>query len=133
MVHWHAGVCPGYVTRHAHVHCPGPLFTHSRLEEARTELVSRAQLMADQLAPALEFDLISGDRHHMRKLLDQITLSPMVQAVEIKDAFGASILRRESDQYRQQQTANPALPVIPRKIGYSPNPDPAGLGFDVFR
>lgn len=108
-------------------------FTHSRLEEARAELVSRAQLMADQLAPALEFDLISGDRHNMRKLLDQITLSPMVQAVEIKDAFGASILRRESDQYRQQQTAlNPALPVIRVKSDIHQTPIELASGFDVF-
>lgn len=108
-------------------------FTHSRLEEARADLVSRAQLMADQLAPALEFDLISGDRHNMRKLLDQIALSPMVQAVEVRDAFGKTLVRRESNHF-QLPGSDDSLPSQLLKVKADIHQTPIDLtsGFDVF-
>jgi signal transduction histidine kinase/CheY-like chemotaxis protein len=63
-------------------------FTQSRLQEARLELVGRAQMMANQLAPALEFDMISGNQTTLQTLLRQVSQARLVYFVEVRDYYG---------------------------------------------
>ncbi len=74
--------------------CLVVFFTQSRLQEARLEHLGRAQMMADQLAPALEFDLITGNQTTLQTLLLQVSQAPMVYYVEVRDYYGNLVGRR---------------------------------------
>ncbi|WP_431689088.1 ATP-binding protein [Hahella sp. NBU794] len=63
-------------------------FTTVRLSEARTDLIARGQLIADQLAPAVEYDVISGNTGALEKLLGKVAQSPLVHHITIHDSFG---------------------------------------------
>lgn len=69
-------------------------FTHSRLQEARQEMVERGQLIADQLAPSLEFDLITGNHDTLQRRIDPLMKIPIVAGILIAGSEGQLLLRR---------------------------------------
>ena len=46
-------------------------FTSARLEDARKEIASNSQLMADSLAPAVEYAMVSGNRRALEQTLEK--------------------------------------------------------------
>jgi signal transduction histidine kinase/ActR/RegA family two-component response regulator len=46
-------------------------FTSARLEDARKEIASNSQMMADSLAPAVEYAMVSGNRRALEQTLEK--------------------------------------------------------------
>lgn len=60
-------------------------FTLSRLQNLQEELASTGQLFANQLAPAAEFSVISGNLHVLDSLLQGTLKNPNIAFIEIYD------------------------------------------------
>ena len=60
-------------------------FTHSRLQDLRAERDQVGQLIADQLAPATEFGVITGNSLVLESLLQGSMDTPYLRAVEVYD------------------------------------------------
>lgn len=61
-------------------------FTQARLDDARESLFQGTQLVADNLAPAVEFPVITGNRRELDALLEQTLERSRVQRIEIRDS-----------------------------------------------
>ncbi len=64
-------------------------FTQARLDDARQSLFSSTQLIADNLAPAVEFPVISGNRAELRGII--------TQTLERSAAYRIEVLGRDGD------------------------------------
>lgn len=60
-------------------------YTHTRLQDLRSEQNQVGQLIADQLAPATEFGVITGNPLVLESLLQSSLETPYVRAVEVYD------------------------------------------------
>src|SRR5690606_16199030 len=60
-------------------------FTHTRLQDLREERDAMGQLIADQLAPATEFGVITGNALVLESLLQGSLDTPYLRAVEVYD------------------------------------------------
>src|SRR5690606_14193394 len=60
-------------------------FTHTRLQDLRAERDQVGQLIADQLAPATEFGVITGNPLVLESLLQGSLDTPYLRAVEVYD------------------------------------------------
>lgn len=90
------GLLPAAVTFVALV----TFFTHARLEEAARDQQLRGQLIADQLAPALEYDVLTGNQRGIQRLADNVVSNPWVDSVTVYDLFGEELLRVDSGKPR---------------------------------
>ncbi|WP_282341788.1 ATP-binding protein [Pseudomonas sp. PS02288] len=61
------------------------LFTFTRLQDLQQELQHTGQLIADQLAPACEYGVISGNLPVLRSLLKATMETPHVRYLEVRD------------------------------------------------
>lgn len=64
-------------------------FTQARLDDARQSLFSSTQLIADNLAPAVEFPVMSGNEAELRGII--------TQTLERSAAYRIEVLGRDSD------------------------------------
>ena len=60
-------------------------FTYSRLQDLRQELNHTGQLMADQLAPAVEYGVLTGNTQALEGLLKATLNTPHVRFLEVRD------------------------------------------------
>src|SRR5690606_9106984 len=60
-------------------------FTHARLQDLRQEIDQTGQRVADQLAPAAEYGVASGDRQALEDLLQDTLQTPHVRFLEVRD------------------------------------------------
>ncbi len=63
-------------------------FTQARLDDARESLFDTSQLIADNLAPAVEFPVITGDRVTLEALLEQTMARSNVVGISVTDRAG---------------------------------------------
>ena len=63
-------------------------FTQARLEDARESLFDTSQLIADNLAPAVEYPVITGDRLTLEALLDQTMARSNIAGISVTDRTG---------------------------------------------
>lgn len=64
-------------------------FTQARLDDARQGLFNSTQLIADNLAPAVEFPVISGNQAELRGII--------TQTLERSDAYRVEVLDRQGE------------------------------------
>ena len=64
-------------------------FTQARLDDARQNLFNSTQLIADNLAPAVEFPVISGNQTELREII--------TKTLERSAAYRIEVLNREGD------------------------------------
>lgn len=68
-------------------------FTLERLKDLRQEITHTGQLIADQLAPATEYGIFSGNKEALQSLMQATLRIPHVQSLEIRDNDGQIIIR----------------------------------------
>lgn len=73
-------------------------FTHVRLDALDDEMQTTGQLIADQLAPATEYALISGNLSLLENLVTRSLDIPHVQKIQVFDKDGQSLARMQSAQ-----------------------------------
>src|SRR5690606_1533572 len=71
------------------------LFTFERLQDLQQELRQTGQLIADQLAPAVEYGVISGNAVVLQNLANATLQTPHVLALEIRDRNGLPLVSVE--------------------------------------
>ncbi|WP_185266642.1 ATP-binding protein [Halopseudomonas xiamenensis] len=73
-------------------------FTHVRLEALDQEMQTTGQLIADQLAPATEYAVITGNRALLDSLITSSLNIPHVQRIEVFDRDGRSLAMQRSSR-----------------------------------
>ena len=63
-------------------------FVSARLDDARHELFRTGQVMANNLSPAAEYPVVSGNRKALRQLLEQTLNSSDIAWIRVRDASG---------------------------------------------
>ncbi|WP_433736676.1 ATP-binding protein [Pseudomonas putida] len=79
-------------------------FTFVRIQDLRQELTHTGQLIANQLAPATEYGVISGNNEVLESLLKATLATPNVRFLEIQDSASRILV------YVEQPSANHAHP-----------------------
>ena len=72
-------------------------FTASRLQNLQEELANAGQLIADQLAPAAEYSVISGNLQTLTPMLQGLLKHPHIAFIEMYDAQGQRLIRQEKN------------------------------------
>ncbi|MNO78217.1 Autoinducer 2 sensor kinase/phosphatase LuxQ [compost metagenome] len=67
-------------------------FTYARLQDLRHELEHTGQLIANQLAPAIEYGVVTGNLPVVRNLLQATLSTPNVRFVEVRDSNDAILV-----------------------------------------
>ena len=62
-------------------------FTSARLDDARQTLADNGQLLADSLAPALEYPVVSGNTQALEQILSQSLKNSLVDWIRVKPAM----------------------------------------------
>ncbi|MBD3642371.1 MAG: response regulator [Marinobacter sp.] len=74
-------------------------FTSARLEDARKDLITAGQILADSLAPALEYPVVSGNTTALEQILSQSLKYSDAAWVRVTDVIGDEIgMVRASDE-----------------------------------
>ncbi|WP_336368266.1 ATP-binding protein [Marinobacter sp. C2H3] len=68
-------------------------FTSARLDDARQNLLDSGQMQADNLAPALEYPVVAGNRAALEKILNQSLKHSNADWVRVTDVLGHEIGR----------------------------------------
>lgn len=63
-------------------------FTSARLDDARKDLFNSGQLLADNLAPAVEYAVVSGNTQLLQQTLEQSFRRSQVNWIRVKDVTG---------------------------------------------
>ena len=87
-------------------------FTFVRIQDLRQELNHTGQLIANQLAPAAEYGVISGNNEVLESLLKATLATPNVRFLEVQDSANRILVYVEhpSETYtRSQQVEYAAL------------------------
>lgn len=92
-------------------------FTFVRLQDLRQELDHTGQLIANQLAPATEYGVISGNREVLDSLLRATLTTPHVRFLEVQDSAN-KVLIYVGDTLGTTENATPQAP--PAKIFQAP-------------
>lgn len=66
-------------------------FTSARLEDARRDLADSGQLLADSLAPALEYAVVSGNAMALEQILNQSLRHSKADWIRVSDVMGEQI------------------------------------------
>lgn len=66
-------------------------FTSVRLEDARRDLAGSNQLLADSLAPSLEYAVVSGNTRALQEILSQSIRHSKADWIRVKDVVGEQI------------------------------------------
>lgn len=66
-------------------------FTSARLEDARTDLADSSQMLADSLAPAVEYAVVSGNTAALEQILSQSLRRSRAQWIRVSDVMGDEV------------------------------------------
>ncbi|MCJ8167773.1 ATP-binding protein [Atopomonas sediminilitoris] len=77
-------------------------FMQQRLSDLRMELENNGQMLADQLAPAVEYGVISGNTQALDSLLQATVGTTQVRFVEIRNANNQMLVFHASPEYDQE-------------------------------
>ncbi|MDC0663389.1 ATP-binding protein [Marinobacter sp. SS21] len=66
-------------------------FTSARLDDARKDLFNSGQLLADNLAPAVEYAVVSGNTQVLQQTLEQSIRRSQVNWIRVKDVTGRTV------------------------------------------
>jgi signal transduction histidine kinase len=94
-------------------------FTFVRIQDLRQELNHTGQLIANQLAPATEYGVISGNNEVLDSLLKATLATPNVRFMEVQDSANRSLVYVEQpsqDHDRSQQIEVFQAPVRLQRI-----------------
>ncbi|SDH76851.1 ATP-binding protein [Pseudomonas panipatensis] len=72
-------------------------FTYSRLQDLRQELTHTGQLIANQLAPAAEYGVLSGNLPILQSLLRTTLSTPHVRFIEVRNRNDEILVYAEQD------------------------------------
>lgn len=78
-------------------------FTTARLDDVNRELQVTGQLIADQLAPAAEYGVISGNLRTLESLVKGALNVPHVRYVEVYDRTGRALLHLGQDDHIERK------------------------------
>jgi hypothetical protein len=86
-------------------------FTFVRIQDLRQELNHTGQLIANQLAPATEYGVISGNNEVLESLLKATLATPNVRFLEVQDSANRILaLRRTAVRRAQPATSGRSVP-----------------------
>jgi len=80
-------------------------FTCVRIQDLRQELNHTGQLIANQLAPASEYGVITGNAVILQSLITASLNTPHVEFVQIQDSAGKTLARAEKAAFSPSQGA----------------------------
>lgn len=63
-------------------------FTYARLQDAQVDLANSSQLLADSLAPAVEYSVVSGNTDTLTQILEQSLRRSRAQWIRVTDVTG---------------------------------------------
>lgn len=66
-------------------------FTSARLEDARRDLAGSSQMLADSLAPAVEYAVVSGNTETLEQILAQALNRSRAQWIRVSDVMGDEV------------------------------------------
>lgn len=66
-------------------------FTSARLEDARKDLADSSQMLADSLAPAVEYAVVSGNSVALEQILSQSLRRSRAQWIRVSDVMGDEV------------------------------------------
>lgn len=66
-------------------------FTNARLSDARQDLFDSTQKLADNLAPALEYAVLAGNRNILNEILEQSMAGSALEWIRVTDVTGNEI------------------------------------------
>ncbi|MDI9245304.1 ATP-binding protein [Marinobacter sp. CHS3-4] len=66
-------------------------FTSARLEDARREIAASSQMMADSLAPAVEYAVVSGNEEALHQTLDQSLQQSRADWIRVSNVVGQEV------------------------------------------
>ncbi|HEY9121309.1 MAG TPA: histidine kinase dimerization/phospho-acceptor domain-containing protein, partial [Marinobacter sp.] len=66
-------------------------FTSARLDDARKDLADGSQMLADSLAPAVEYAVVSGNNAALRKILSQSLQRSRAQWIRVSNLMGEEV------------------------------------------
>ncbi len=66
-------------------------FTAARLDDVRRDLANSSQVLADNLAPAVEYAVVSGNRAALQQILDQTMRRTTVEWIRVLDVMGQEV------------------------------------------
>lgn len=82
-------------------------FTSARLEDARKDLTAGGQMLADSLAPALEYPVVSGNDIALKQILSQSLKYSNAAWVRVTDVVGREIgFARTTDELSTKETGD---------------------------
>ncbi|MGX9570334.1 ATP-binding protein [Pseudomonas viciae] len=79
-------------------------FTFVRIQDLRQELNHTGQLIANQLAPATEYGVISGNKEVLESLLAATLATPHVRFLEIQDSTDKVLVYVEQSEQTHERT-----------------------------
>lgn len=77
-------------------------FTFVRIQDLRQELNHTGQLIANQLAPATEYGVISGNKEVLESLLTATLATPHVRFLEVRDSTDKVLAVRRTTRANPQ-------------------------------
>lgn len=94
-------------------------FTAARLDDVRRDLTNSSQVLADNLAPAVEYAVVSGNQAALKQILDQSLRRTDVEWIRVLDVMGAQVGFVDV-QDRSQPTTDSDLLVFESEILQQP-------------
>ncbi|XOB94525.1 ATP-binding protein [Pseudomonadota bacterium 24LQ007] len=103
-------------------------FTSARLEDARLDLAQSSQMLADSLAPALEYAVVSGNSTALEQVLGQSLKRSKADWIRVTDVIGEE-LGFVSRGIESEHTATGIFDIYEAEILQEPlEIDPGGTG-----
>lgn len=66
-------------------------FTSARLDDARTDLYNSSQTLADNLAPAVEYSVVSGNSDALKQIIQRSLRRSTAQWIRVSDVVGTQV------------------------------------------
>ncbi|QEY59019.1 HAMP domain-containing protein [Pseudomonas sp. C27(2019)] len=95
-------------------------FTLARLQNLQEELANAGQLIANQLAPAAEFSVISGNLQALEPMLKGILKHPHIAFIEIYDEDDKRLMRTEKAQLQSNSELTFQADITRQTIALDP-------------
>ncbi|HKM37231.1 MAG TPA: ATP-binding protein [Thiopseudomonas sp.] len=95
-------------------------FTLSRLNSLQDELANAGQLIANQLAPAAEFSVISGNLEALEPLLQGLLKHPDIAFIEVYNSDNQRLTRSEKEPLQNNSAATFQAQITHQTIELTP-------------
>ncbi|MDY0207721.1 MAG: ATP-binding protein [Pseudomonas sp.] len=95
-------------------------FTLSRLNSLQDELADAGQLIANQLAPAAEFSVISGNIESLESLIQGLLKHPAIAFIEIYNSDNQRLTRSEKEPLQNNSAATFQAQITRQTIELTP-------------